>query len=245
MTREQGLAQTFVELADTLVDEFDVIDFLHLLTLRCVDLLEVHAAGIMFADLHGGLHVMAASSEEARQVELYELQNDQGPCLDAYRTGANVDVNGLAEMRLRWPGFMPTLERLGFQSAQAIPLRLRQQTIGALNLFGKGDHGLSADRMLLGRALADVATIGLLQERSIAAGELLVEQLQTALNSRVVLEQAKGILAERGGLSMDEAFHLMRSYARDHRRKLSEVAGAVTAGEMDILRTAPSVHSDN
>lgn len=244
MSREQGVAAAFVELADTLVDDFDVIDFLHQLTVRCVDLLEVQAAGIMMTDQRGGLQVLAASSEEARLVELYELQHDEGPCLDAFRSGVAVDIRGVAEMTVRWPHFTPALQGFGFRSAQAIPLRLRRETIGALNLFGSAADGLSADRMLLGRAFADVATIGLLQERSISASEILVEQLQTALNSRVVLEQAKGVLAERAGLSMDEAFHLLRRYARGQGRKLSEVAAAVTTGDTDILTALPAARRD-
>jgi len=222
--------------------DFDVIDFLHSLAQRCVDLLEVAAAGIMMADQRGGLHVMAASNKEARLVELYELQNDEGPCLDAFRSGENVNIHGVEAMTQRWPGFTPRLEELGFHSVQAIPLRLRRETIGALNLFGIGTESLSDERMRLGRAMADVATIGLLQERSITAGEVLAEQLHSALNSRVVLEQAKGVLAERAGLSMEAAFHVLRGYARGRGRKLSEVAAEMTSGRLDVLDAAQPTH---
>lgn len=245
MSREQLLARTFVELADTLVDDFDVIEFLHALALRSVELLDVSAAGIMMADQRGGLHVVAASTEEARLLESYELQNVEGPCLDAFNSGEPVTVSGLDEMAARWPAFTPRLRELGFSSAQAIPLRLRRQTIGALNLFGTGTTSLSEDDMALGRALADVATIGLLQERSVSAGEVLAEQLQTALSSRVILEQAKGVLAERGGLEMGSAFEVLRTYARRHGRKLVEVATEVIAGRLDVLADARATASND
>ena len=229
-SREQRIAHTFVSLADTLVADFDVIDFLHMLVTRSVQLLNVDAAGIMLADPHGVLHVMASSTEEARLLELYELQNDEGPCLDCYRSGRPVARDDLPTMRTSWPAFTEHMRGLGFRSAQALPMRLRAETIGALNLFRFQPGSLSEADLGIGQAMADVATVGLIQERAIAASELLATQLQTALSSRVQLEQAKGVLAQRAGLPMDEAFQVMRAYARSHNRRISEVAEQIIDG---------------
>jgi hypothetical protein len=228
-----------VELADTLVADFDVIDFLHTLATRSVELLGATAAGIMLADPHGELKVMASSTEEARLLELYELQNNEGPCLDCYRTGLPVVREGLPAMQSAWPAFTPRLQELGFHCAQALPLRLRTETIGALNLFRTEPGRLSEADLGIGQAMADVATVGLLQERAIAARELLATQLQAALTSRVVLEQAKGMLAQRTGLPLDQAFQLMRGYARSNNRRLSDVAAHIIDGSIsnDLLRT--------
>ena len=226
-SREHLLASTFVDLADTLVADFDVIDFLHMLATRSVELLDVDAAGIMLADQRGGLRVMASSAEEARLLELYELQNAAGPCLDCYRTGRPVARDDLAAMRTSWPAFTEQLRGLGFHSAQALPMRLRTETIGALNLFRLEPGQLGLADLRAGQAMADVATVGLIQERAIAASELLATQLQTALTSRVQLEQAKGVLAERAGMPMDQAFQLMRDYARSRGHRLSDVAAQV------------------
>lgn len=232
-SREQLLASTFVSLADTLVADFDVIDFLHTLAIRSVELLNVDAAGIMLADQRGGLHVMASSTEEARLLELYELQNNEGPCLDCFQTGRPVARDDLPAMRASWPAFTEQLQGLGFHSAQALPMRLREETIGALNLFRLEPGQLSPADLSIGQAMADVATVGLIQERAIAASEQLATQLQTALSSRVQLEQAKGVLAQRAGLRMDEAFQVMRAYARSHNRRLSDVAARIIDGTLD------------
>jgi transcriptional regulator with GAF, ATPase, and Fis domain len=238
-SREQRIASTFVELADTLVADFDVIDFLHTLATRSVELLGVTAAGIMLADQRGQLQVVASSTEEARLLELYELQNNEGPCLDCYRTGAPVAREDLPAMHATWPAFTPQLRQHGFHSAQALPMRLRTETIGALNLFRTEPGRLTEADLGIGQAMADVATVGLLQERAIAARELVATQLQAALTSRVVLEQAKGMLAQRVGLSLDQAFQLMRAYARSNNRRLSDVAAHIIDGTIDndLLRT--------
>ncbi len=232
-SRERLLASTFVDLADTLVADFDVIDFLHTLATRSVELLDADAAGIMLADHHGGLHVMASSTEEAHLLELYELQNNEGPCLDCYRSGHPVARDDLPAMRSSWPAFTEQLQRLGFHSAQALPMRLRAETIGALNLFRTEPGLLNEADLGIGQAMADVATVGLIQERAIAAGERLATQLQTALNSRVQLEQAKGVLAQRTGLPMDQVFALMRDYARSRGHRLSDVAAHIIDGSID------------
>ena len=239
MTRERLVATTFVELADTLVDDFDVIDFLHTLASRTVELLDASAAGIMLADQRGGLQVMASSTEEARLLELYELQNDEGPCLDCFRSGLPVAHDNLPAMRSSWPAFTERLQELGFKSAQALPMRLRSETIGALNVFRHSSGPLTDADLRLGQAMADVATVGLIQERAIAARELLAEQLQTALNSRVVLEQAKGVLAERAGLPVDQAFQMMRAYARNRGLRLGDVAAQIIDGSIGEVLSRP------
>ena len=224
------LSDTFVDLADTMVAEFDVIDFLHMLTDRSVRLLSASAAGVLLADPRGELRLVAASTEAARVLELFQLQNDQGPCLDCFRVGEPVAASDLTTARQRWPQFAAAAAQAGFAAVHALPMRLRSQVIGALNLFRATPGGLGREDVRVGQALADVATIGLLQERSTRRGETLSEQLQGALNSRVVIEQAKGKLAERAGLDMDQAFAVLRSYARDRNLRLSEVAQAFIDG---------------
>lgn len=232
--RETALAGAFVGLADTLVAGYDVIDLLHRLTEVCVELLDVDAAGLLLSDQRNNLQVMASSSESSRLLELFQVQNDEGPCLDCYRTGAPVAVVDLANATQRWPRFVVQAESEGFRAVHALPLRLRNETIGALNLFCDRPGELPAANLQLGQALADVATIGILQERAVHRGEVLAEQLQAALNSRVIIEQAKGVLAERGQLDMDQAFTRLRRHARTHNRRLSDLARAVVEGTVEL-----------
>jgi transcriptional regulator with GAF, ATPase, and Fis domain len=232
--REQMLAAAFVELADTLVADFDVVDFLHGLADRAVQLLDVDAAGLMLADQRGSLQVIASSSEQARLVELFQLQHDQGPCLECYQTGRPVYEADMAAAMQRWPMFAPAAAEAGFAAMQAIPMRLRDDVIGAMNLFMYTPRRLDETRLRVGQALADVATIGLLQERNLRHQEVLAEQLQGALNSRVVIEQAKGVLAERLGLDMGQAFGQLRGQARVQNRRLAELAGAVANGSENV-----------
>ncbi len=227
MSRDKRLARVFVELADTLVAPFDVIDFLQTLVDRCVELLSADAAGLMLADQRGQLRVVASSAESARVVEIFELQSFEGPCLDCYRSGQQVVNLDAEQMRARWPNFSAEAAKLGFRSVHALPMRLRHEVIGAVNLFSVAGSVLDDDEVAVGQAMADVATIGLFQERAVREGHVLAEQLQTALNSRILIEQAKGVLAERSEISVDEAFVLMRSYARQHGRTLTAVANAV------------------
>jgi transcriptional regulator with GAF, ATPase, and Fis domain len=224
------LSDTFVELTDTMVAGFDMIDFLHVLTDRSVQLLDVSAAGLLLADPRGELRVVAASSEAARLLELFQIQNDQGPCLDCFRSGRPVQSVDLAAEAQRWPRFAPAAREAGFAAVQALPMRLREQVIGALNLFRAHPGPYDPADIRIGQALADVATISLLQERSMRHNDTLNEQLQTALNSRVIIEQAKGKLAERLGLDMDQAFNLLRDYARTSNRRLSDLAQAFVDG---------------
>jgi transcriptional regulator with GAF, ATPase, and Fis domain len=224
------LSDTFVELADTMVADFDVIDFLHLLTDRSVALLGASAAGVVLADPRGELRLAAASSEEAGLLELFQLQNDQGPCLECFRTGLPVTASDLAAAAPRWPRFARAAVQGGFRSVQALPMRLRDQVIGALNLFGAGPAPFEAADLRIGQALADVATIGLLHERNVRRRETVAEQLQGALNSRVVIEQAKGKLAERLSIDMDRAFAMLRDYARNTDQRLTDVARTFVDG---------------
>ena len=205
MTREEQLVEAFVEAADTLVDDFDVIEFLHTLARRCVQLLDLDAAGLMLADSRGQLRATAASTESARLLEMFELQADADPCLDAFRTGAQVVNADLQANQKRWPRFAEAAQATGFVSVHALPLRLRATIIGALNLFVAHPGALSAADVRTRQALADVATIGIPAQRSLHQSELLNVQLQQALSSRVTIEQAKGVLAERRQITVDAA----------------------------------------
>ena len=229
------LSDTFVDLADTMVADFDVIDFLHMLTDRSVRLLAASAAGVVLADPRGELRVAAASSEEAGLLELFQLQNDQGPCLDCFRTGQPVIAADLSGQDQRWPRFAQAAAQHGFRTVQALPMRLRDQVIGALNLFRAAPGPFDPADLRIGQALADVATIGLLHERTVRRRETVAEQLQAALNSRVVIEQAKGKLAERLSIDMDRAFTMLRDYARNTNQHLTDVArNFVTSGTADF-----------
>ncbi len=230
---EVHLSDVFVQLADTLVDDFDVIDFLHVLTERCVELLGVSAAGLLLTDGQDTLQVVAASSERTRLLELFQLQTDEGPCVDCFRSGRPVSVADLSSTG-RWPNFAAAAAEVGYCAVHAVPMRLRSEILGALNFFDVGAGALDDSTLRIGQALADVATIGLLQQRAIHRRDVLTEQLQSALNSRVLIEQAKGMLAERLGLDMADAFTALRAAARRQNRRLSELARAVVEGEEQI-----------
>src|SRR5580693_3969889 len=233
------LSATFVELTDTLVVGFDVIDFLHVLTDRSVQLLDVSAAGLLLADPRGELRVVAASSEAARLLELFQLQSDQGPCLDCFRSGQPVQAADLAAAGHRWPRFAPAARQAGFGAVQALPMRLREQVIGALNLFRAEPGPFDPADLRIAQALADVATIGLLHERNVRRRETVAEQLQGALNRRVVIEQAKGKLAERLGIDMERAFTMLRNHARTTNQHLTDVArDFVTSGSAEFPPSA-------
>lgn len=232
--REQRLARTFVALADTLVADFDIAEFLDMLIQRCGELLEVSAGAVILRDAEGGLRVAATSSHQAELLELFAIQTNDGPCVDCVRTGqprASADLTGEAQ---RWPRFAAAAVECGFRAVQALPMRLRGHIIGVLTFLDTAPGALSEDRVLLGQALADVATIGILQHREIEHGEQLSAQLQVALDSRVAIEQAKGVLAQRGSLSMDEAFVRLRGYARAHNQRLTPLARAVAEGTVDL-----------
>jgi GAF domain-containing protein len=232
--REQGVADLFVALADTLVDDYDVVDLLDQLVVGCVALLGINAAGLLLIDQKGQLAVLASSSEETRLLEIFQLQNNEGPCLDCVRSGVAVTSAALSDDIERWPSFVPAAVAAGFQSVAAVPLRLRDHTIGGLNLFDARAEPIDEADRLLAQALADVATIGILQRRSAHRSSMIAEQLQHALNSRVVIEQAKGVLAERDNIGMDAAFANLRNHARGHNIKLTDVALGVVHGELVI-----------
>jgi GAF domain-containing protein len=241
MSREAVLAKAMVDLADTLVADFDVVELLTVLADRCVEVLDVDAAGIMLVAPDGDLRVMASSSEAMRVLELFELQSEQGPCLDCYRTGQPVVNQDLAAVDGRWPRFADEALAVGFRSVHALPMRLRGVVIGALNLFHVKAGEMSEDDIVAAQALADIATIAVLQHRGALEAQVVNDQLNQALNSRVVIEQAKGIVAERKGLNMDQAFATLRSHARRHNLRLADVARDVISGTLTAAAlTRPS-----
>ena len=232
MPTEVQLARTLVELADTLVADFDVVELLTRLTDRCVEMLGVGAAGLMLAGPNGELRVMASSSEAMRVLELFELQAEEGPCLDCYRSGKPVMGHDLAVVTSRWPRFSAEALAAGFRSVQALPMRLRGTIIGALNLFHIETGEMRTSDVQSAQALADIATIAVLQHRAALEAQVVVEQLNAALNSRILIEQAKGMTAERLGLDMEGAFSVLRSHARSHNLRLVDVARDVTEGRL-------------
>jgi hypothetical protein len=232
MARETLLARTFVELADTLVDEFDVVDILTMLADRCVDVLDVAAAGLMLATPAGALQVIASSSDAMRVLELLEEQSEEGPCPDSFRTGQPVLNQRLADCIARWPQFAPDAIEAGFVTVSALPMRLRGTTIGALNMFGSEAVDMRDADVVAAQAFADVATIAILQDRAAREANVLTDQLNAALNTRVSIEQAKGVVAERQNISVDDAFARLRAHARAHNLKLVDVARQVVDGTL-------------
>ena len=241
---DRRVRETFIELTDTLVTDFDVIEYLERLADRCTELLGITACGILLVDHHGVLNLVGASTEQARLLELSQLQNAEGPCLDAYRTGQPVQRADLGDGDPRWPRFAAAARAAGFASVQALPMRLRDQRIGAMNLFGAVPGPLNRETIALGQALADAATIGIVHQRALAASGSVAEQLQSALNSRIVIEQAKGFLAERFAITVEDAFTMMRRYARQHQRRLTDLAADVTAGHVDLADQAAAAAGD-
>ncbi|MEV5741218.1 GAF and ANTAR domain-containing protein [Microbispora rosea] len=243
MTRERQLTDAFVELTDTLVGDFDVVDLLHQLTMRCVRLLDVDAAGLLLADRQGRLRPMAASTEQVRMLKLLALHDVDGPGLDCYRTGEPVTSADLVAEGGRWPRFAAAAQLTGFVAVQALPMRHRDRVIGALTLLRTAPGRLTTDELHIGQALANVATISILHQRRLERHEAATEQLQTALNSRTLIEQATGVLAERHRSDMDHAFDSLCTYARSRGLRLSEAAHAVIHGENDIAQLPTDDHS--
>jgi GAF domain-containing protein len=232
VSREERLGRTFVEIADTLVDDFDVVELLVLVAERCVELLDATAAGLLLADPQGRLRLMAATSDASELVELFQIQDDEGPCLECYRRQAPVLVPDIAAEAARWPRFAPVAAEAGFRGVHALPLRLRTHVLGALNLFRQESGGLGHDDVIAAQALADVATIALLQHRATREAQAVADQLRAALDSRIAIEQAKGVIAERAGIGMAEAFDRLRAYARRRQRLLADVARDVVEGTL-------------
>ncbi|HSP39693.1 MAG TPA: GAF and ANTAR domain-containing protein [Frankiaceae bacterium] len=230
--REREVSQAFVTLASHLALGYDVVDLLTTLTTNCARLLDVDSAGLLLANNRGVLHVLAASSDASHDLELLQLQSEEGPCLDCYHGGVPVSIADLTKETERWPRFAPAAVEAGFRSVHAVPLRLRDQFLGAVNLFGTHAGALNEDDLNLGQALADVASVSLVQDKLATDSRVLAAQLQNALNSRVLIEQAKGILAQFGNLEMGPAFNVLQRYARDHNERLTDVAFALVSREL-------------
>lgn len=224
MMDEERLAAAFVDLTDTLVADYDVADLLYRLVDHSLDLLGADQAGLMLSDQRGNLQVMASSDERTQALELFQLQSDQGPCLDCYHSSEPVHVPNLSEYTARWPRFTQTATDRGYTAVHAVPLRTRDQTIGALNLFSTDSQALPESSRRVARALADVASIAILHERASQRRELVIEQLEGALTSRIIIEQAKGSLAASGNLTPDQAFSQIRNYTRATNASLTNTA---------------------
>jgi GAF domain-containing protein len=245
-SRETLLVRTLAELSDTLREDFDVVELLTLLVDRCVELLDVSSAGLMLAAPDGALRLMASSSEAMQILELFELQSQEGPCLDCYRTGEPVVGHDLTSVHDRWPTFAPEARKAGYRSVGALPMRHRRSVIGALNLFHRDPAGMKRIDIDAAQAFADVATTAILQRRAGYEGQVVYDQLQRALNSRAVIEQAKGVVAERLGLDMEQSFLTLRNHARRHSTGLLDIARALINGGMQasaLDRPPPLTHS--
>jgi GAF domain-containing protein len=232
MARESLLIATLVELADNLVDDFDVIDVLTMLSLRCVEAIDVDAAGVMLASPGGELQFIASSSESMRVLELFQIQADEGPCVDCFKSGQAIVNLSLADPNRRWPLFSPRAIAQGFHSVHCLPMRHRGRTIGALNFFRTEQGPLDADDVVLAQGLADVATIAILQHRMSMDAKTLNDQLSHALNSRIIIEQAKGMVSQATDSTMDQAFDRLRVHARNHNLGLTAVAMSVVKGSL-------------
>jgi GAF domain-containing protein len=239
MTREADVVQSLFEIADTLVDDYDVVDMLTGVADRCVSLLGVSAAGVMLASPAGGLGLVASSSEAMRLLELFELQTQQGPCLDAFRTGEPVGEQDLQAGAGSWPSFSEAALQAGFRSALALPIRLREVTLGALNLLRSTSEPMIDSDLIIARAFADLAALSISQHRASTEAQLLNEQLSAALSSRVIIEQAKGVISERANVDLNEAFLRLRGYARSANLRLTDVALAAVDGTLDPAAWAP------
>lgn len=226
-SRAERVSAAFVKITDTLVADYDVLDLLHALVESSVELLDAAAAGLLLAGLHGELQVVASTSERSQLVEILQLEAGSGPCVESYRTGTMVVVEDIKALSGRWPEFQAAALSQGFRSVHAIPMRVHGKTIGAMGLFGEQPGGLSREDSAIGQALADVATISILQERTLRESALVNEQLQRALNSRVLIEQAKGVIAYTVGVNMEEAFRRLRTFARANNQSLHDTASQV------------------
>jgi GAF domain-containing protein len=243
MTREALLVQTLVELADNLVDEFDVIDVLTVLSDRCVEVLDVDSAGVMLAAPGGELQVVASSSVAMRGLELFELQANEGPCVDCFVSGEPIVNLELSAVDARWPRFAERAVVDGFHSVHALPMHLRGITVGALNMFRIAPGSLHTEDVLVAQALADVATIAIIQHQASVDAAVLNTQLSEALNSRIIIEQAKGKVSEASGLDMDRSFQRMRNHARNHNLRLTELARGIAEGTTSIVGLDPLPHA--
>ena len=230
--RERAVSTAFVALSSSLVDGGDIVDLLTELTSDCARLLDIASAGLLLADRRGALHVVAASSERTRNLELFQLQRDEGPCRDAFHEGVAVSVADLSQETARWPQFAEAADAAGFAAVHALPMRLHDTVLGALGLFSTSVGTPSEDDLSLAQAMAHVASVALVTDRVASDSSMVKEQLQSALSSRVLVEQAKGLLAQLGQVEMHEAFAILRRYARDKNLRLSDVARQLVAREL-------------
>lgn len=243
--RERDVLRAFVDLSTELVDDYDMLEMLSNLTTNCATLLDVGSAGLLLANDRGALHLAAASSERTQQLELFQIQRDEGPCLDCYHDGATVSVPDLEAERERWPQFTRAALDAGFKSVHAVPMRLRGNVLGGLGLFGDRVGQLDDSDLDLAQALAHVACVAIVNEKAAADRTTVNTQLQHALTSRIVLEQAKGAIAHSGDMEIDDAFTVLRSYARENGRKLGAVAADVVNRKLrtDVLLQHPRTAS--
>ncbi|MEW2016124.1 GAF and ANTAR domain-containing protein [Rhodococcus sp. NPDC076796] len=245
--REHGVTEAFVRLANGLVGEFDVIELLSGLTTECAELLDIASAGLLLADERGVLHVVAASSEATRLLEVFQLQREQGPCLDCFRTGQPVSIGDLEEQRSTWPQFVEVATSAGFASVHAVPMRLQTNVLGTLGLFGSRSGALDDDDLELAQALAHVASIALVHGSAPPDPAAIGARFSSTLRSRARLEQAKGLLSHVGALDMDQAFGVLRRYAREHSVPLSQVTDGLVQRTLDartVLANVAGIRSD-
>jgi hypothetical protein len=226
--RETRVLNAVVALVDSLLDDFDVVDLLTSLTEHCAELLDFEAAGFLLADPLQQLRLLAATSEQARELELFQLQADEGPCVDCYATGQPVSVADIQGAIERWPRFVPAAVGAGFVSVHAVPMRAAGIVLGALGLFGTRSAELTKADLLVGQTLTHIACVAILQEHP-PTPSTVMPQLRSALTSRVIVEQAKGFLRERLDVSVEEAFNLLRTYARVHGEHLTDVSRRLIA----------------
>lgn len=229
--REAEIATTLIRLADTIVDGFDRYELLHDLSVSCARLLDADAAGVSIADGRR-LQFVVATSEDMATVERFQADHRQGPCFDAYLTGQHVSTPDLRATARRWPRWTRQALALGFAAADAFPLRLGEQTVGALDVYATQTRTLSPDDVALGAAFAHMAAIGLVHEQAIAEHRNVQAQLQHALDNRISIEQAKGIVAERLQIPVSQAFDLIRRFSRSHNVKVVKTSRQIVNGEL-------------
>lgn len=241
MARPLRLMDVFVELADSLTEEFEVADFLERLCMRCAELLDVPAAAILLVDRRGELEAVAATDERTRVLAQSALQQTRNPCVECYRSGTarvNIDLTDPAVSRT-WRPFAIRAAGAGFRMAHTVPLRVREETAGALTLFHSERVRLWPEDSVLAQALADIATAAVLQQRALEDSRIEAVRFQSVLDALVVIEQAKGVLAERWNSSVEQAFTALSGYARTHRLRVSELAHAVIDGRLDTMLITP------
>ena len=226
--RETRVLDAVVSLVDNLLDDFDVFDLLTELTERCADLLDIAAAGFLLADPLGQLRLLAATSEQTHELELFQLQAEEGPCMECYATGQPVSVADLRAATSRWPRFVPAALEAGVASVHAVPMRAAGIVLGSLGLFGTRPGELNEADRLVGQTLAHIACVAILQGHA-PTPSTVIPQLHSALTRRIVVEQAKGFLRAYLDVSVDEAFSLLRRYARTHGDHLTDVARQLMA----------------